>query len=152
MIYWLIGQPGCGKTTLAKRLAEKLISIQRPTIHLDGDALRSIFAVPYNKETLGKEWRIEQTRILQRFVAYIADQGINVVVSTVNPYKAVREEFKKSRKDVREIHVWSEDLLTRKDKWVKDFEEPLAEAHIGIKTGGKFNEDHSFAVMWSLLN
>jgi adenylylsulfate kinase len=41
MIYWFTGQPGAGKTTLAKKLVEYL-NVGN-TIHIDGDDLRDIF-------------------------------------------------------------------------------------------------------------
>ena len=125
MIYWFIGQPGCGKTTLAKRLKKLLDAKGVPAIHLDGDDLRQIFAVPYTKENLTKEYRIVQTRCLQRFVAHCANQGVTVIVSTVNPYREIREQFKISRTDMREIYVFTKTPRVRGDFHVKDYEEPL---------------------------
>ncbi len=151
MIYWLIGQPGCGKTTLARRLKKEFDAKGNPSIHLDGDDLRHIFAVPYDKkESFSKEYRIEQTRVLQRMVAYMADQGVDVIVSTVNPYRVVREEFKNSRKDVREFLISTSDTRGREDKWAKDFEEPLTN-YTHVITGGKQTEEDSFRVLYSYL-
>ena len=151
MIYWFIGQPGSGKTTLARRLKVHFDTRRVPSLHLDGDDLRVIFGNSYSKEHFTKEYRIEQTRLLQRLVAHFADQGINIIVSTVNPYKAVREEFKKSRKDVTEIHVWTDDIRGREDRWAKDFEDPIAEPHIGIKTGSGRSVDESFQTLLSYI-
>ena len=123
MIYWFIGQPGCGKTTLAKRLKKYFELQNRPAIHLDGDDLRKIYGNAYGKECFTKEYRLEWTRILQRFTAHLADQGVTVIVSTVNPYKEVREEFKQSRKDVKEIYVFCEGRV-RQEYWVQDYEPP----------------------------
>ena len=36
MIIWLTGQPGSGKTTLAKKIIEELNDVNN-VIHLDGD-------------------------------------------------------------------------------------------------------------------
>lgn len=144
MIYWLIGQPGCGKTTLAKRLSLYLRKLNQPVIHLDGDDLRKIFSVSYEKkENFTKEYRIEQTRALQKFIAHVANQGITVVVSTVNPYRDVREEFKNSRTDVKEFHIFTEEKRGRESFHVLDFENPIVN-YTFIMTGGKFTEDESF--------
>lgn len=147
MIYWFIGQPGCGKTTLAKRLKKTLDSHRIPAIHLDGDDLRKIFEVPYdNRDSFSKEHRSTQTRALQRFVAHVADQGVSVIVSTVNPYRDIREEFKKSRSDVREIYVYTNDIRGREHLHVKNFEKPEL-GYILCRTGEGKSEDEIFGLL-----
>jgi len=150
MIYWLIGQPGSGKTTLARKLKQHFDAEMRPAIHLDGDDLRIIFGNLYSKDHFTKEWRIDQTRTLQKFVAHLADQGVDVIVSTVNPYRDVREEFKNSRKDVVEIQVMTDDIRGRENKFAKDWEPPYSN-HIAIMTGGRFSETDSFKILLSYL-
>ena len=151
MIYWFIGQCGAGKTTLARRLKKEFDAKGNPSIHLDGDDLRKIFEVSYDKkENFSQEYRIEQTRILQKFIDHIADQGVDVIISTVNPYRDVREEFKNSRKDVREIYVSTDEIRGREDKWARDFENPIAN-YIFILTGGIFSVEDSFKHLYSYL-
>ena len=120
MIYTFIGQPCSGKSTLAKMLHKKLPG----SLYLDGDELRRIFKTSNSAEHFTREWREEQTRILQRFVAYIADQGIIVIIATVNPYRNIREEFKKSRKDLMEIYVHKSIERSRESFNVTDYEPP----------------------------
>ena len=151
MIYWMIGQPGAGKTTLAKRLKNEFDAKGNPCIHLDGDDLRKIFSVPYeNRDSFTREYRAEQTKLLQNFVSHISDQGVDVIVSTVNPYRKVRDEFKSSRKDVVEIFVETKDLRGREHLWIKDFEEP-SNNFISIRTGNGRSEEESFKFLYSLL-
>lgn len=151
MIYWFIGQPGCGKTTLAKRLKKYFDDTYIPSIHLDGDDLRKIFAVPYgDRNNFSKEYRSVQTRALQRFVAHVADQGITVIVSTVNPYRDVREEFKGSRNDVVEIHVFTGEIRGRGSYHAPDFELPHSKC-IEVLTGGEWTEDKAFNRLLTFL-
>lgn len=152
MIYWFIGQPGCGKTTLARRLKKKFDADGVAAVHFDGDELRKLFGVSYaKKKNFTKKYRIEQTRLLQQLVAHISDQNVHVIVSTVNPYCAVREEFKKSRKDVKEIHIHTDDIRGRESYFVKDFEPPQP-PYTSILTGSGFDEDYSFALLCSHLS
>jgi len=56
MIYWFYGQPGAGKTTLARALKEHLeYNNHRVVQHIDGDEMRSIF----NNTDYSKEGRIK---------------------------------------------------------------------------------------------
>ena len=150
MIYWFIGQPGCGKTTLARRLKKHFDANGTPALHLDGDDLRKLYGA-YSAEHFTKEYRIEWNRILQRFTAYFADQGIIVIVSTVNPYRDVREEFKAARKDLKEIYVHTDEVRGRENFHVKDFEAPETN-YTSIKTGDGRSEDESFQIFVSQLS
>lgn len=136
MIYWFIGQPECGKTTLAKMFKQRAFTT---TMYFDGDDLRKIFGNSYSPEHFTRKWREDQTRILQGLVAYIADQGFDVVVATVNPYRNIREEFKQARKDIREIYVHKTDVRSRDKFKAQDYEEPL-ENFISINTTGSTPE------------
>ncbi len=129
MIYTFIGQPASGKTTLAKMLHKRLTG----SLYLDGDELRCIFKTNNPAEHFTREWREEQTRILQRFIAYIADQGITVIIATVNPYRNIREEFKKLRTDILEIYVHKNVRRSREGFNAIDYEPPT-ENFIDIDT------------------
>lgn len=134
MIYWFIGQPGTGKTTLAKKLKQHFDISCKPSIHLDGDDLREIFGGTYKAEHFTKEYRDTNTRKLQNFVEYIEKQGIHVIVSTVSGNRIIREELKERNSNVVEIFVKSSKSHVREDRAYADFELP-PENTITIDTG-----------------
>lgn len=146
MIYWFIGQPGCGKTTLAKGLKRQLNAIGEAAIHLDGDDLRHIFGGTYKTEHFTKEYRDTNTRKLQMFVEYMENQGVHVIVSTVNSDRNIREELKKRNPRVVEIYVVNSGPHVRESNKYKDFDEPL-ENFIKIDTNG-LTPDEALKIIW----
>jgi len=119
MIYWFTGQPGAGKTSIAK----SLISNQpKNTFHVDGDDLREIF----NNKDYSESGRRKNIELAQHITHFLHNKGNNVIVSLVSPYRDQREEFKsKFGKDIIEIYVHTENLRGREDFHVKNYEEPL---------------------------
>ena len=92
MIIWLTGQPGSGKTTLAKGLINKIShnnsSLQ--IINLDGDDLRTINK---NKD-YSREGRIKNISTAISIIRFLANKNYICVVSIVAPYKFLRDELK----------------------------------------------------------
>ena len=81
-VFWLFGRSGAGKTTLAKRLHDGLADRKVPVFYLDGDEMRSGLT-----SDLGftPEARLENHRRIAEVARLAADQGFNVVVSTMAP-------------------------------------------------------------------
>ena len=79
MIWWITGNTGSGKTTLAKKMTG--------TIVLDGDELRNCWSLGFSKED-----RWEQNMRAARLAKMLEKQGYDVVVSTICPYKDLRKE------------------------------------------------------------
>jgi adenylylsulfate kinase-like enzyme len=149
MIYWFIGQPGCGKTTLAKTLKTEFNSKGVAAVHLDGDNLRVIFGGLYKSEHFTQDYRDKNTRTLQQLVEHIESQGVFVIVSTVNGNRAVREELKKRNNKVVEIYVVNSGPHVREDRHYKDFEPPL-EKFVFVDTNG-LTPDEALKSIWTKL-
>ncbi len=79
MIWWLTGNSGAGKTTLANRIKDVVV--------LDGDELRHCWKLGFSKED-----RREQNLRTARLAKMIDKQGYDVVISTICPYKDLRKE------------------------------------------------------------
>ena len=118
MIYWFTGQPGAGKTSIAKSLMEKL---SNNTFHVDGDDLREIF----NNKDYSESGRRKNIESAQHLTHFLHNKGNNVIVSLVSPYKDQREDFKnKLIGSIIEVYVHTENIRGREDFHVKNYEEP----------------------------
>jgi adenylylsulfate kinase-like enzyme len=136
MIYWFIGQPGCGKTSIAKALKSQFDALGNPSIHFDENELKVIF-------------KDINTRKLQLFVEHIEKQGVDVIVSTVNGDRAIREELKQRNKRVIEIYVVNSGSHVREERKYDDFQEPL-ERFITIDTNDISPTD-ALRILWNKL-
>jgi adenylylsulfate kinase len=126
MIYYLIGQPHAGKTTLSKLLKDRLYP--QNIIQIDGDDLRDIFQ---NKD-YSDEGRRNNIRRAQDIAMFLNAKGIDVIMSLVSPYKDLRDEFKE-KCNVIEIYVHTDDIRGRESFHVENYEKPT-ENYIDINT------------------
>ena len=141
MIFWFTGQPGHGKTTLAKALIAHLRDQGTEPFHVDGDDLRALTAnADYSRA--GREANIRRA---QTIAHYLQNQGRTVVVSLVAPYRDIREELK-AHAQVTEVYVHTTEQRGREDKHAKDYEAPLAN-FIEIDTTKQAVEDSLKALL-----
>jgi len=133
MIYVLYGQPGSGKTTLGKLLAERL---ETPFI-IDGDEFRNMLSnTGYGRE--GREQNIRSANAVATYLTQIDWLCPPVIMSLVNPYQELRAELRRQNTG-RVIEVMlssSRDL--RKEYHVEDFEKGSPECV--LKTDGKVED------------
>lgn len=92
MIIWISGNTGSGKTYLAN----KLIPLMSNIVHLDGDVMRTV----WKDLGLSKEDRWENNLRNARLAKIFNDQGFNVIVSVIAPYRKLREEIDKICKPI----------------------------------------------------
>lgn len=135
MIYWFTGQPGAGKTTMAKELITYLNNPK--VVHIDGDDLRDIFKNKDYSET-GRRKNIERAQDIARFMN---EKGYTVIVSLVSPYKDQRETFKKENNMI-EILVKTDEIRGREGFHVKEYNPPTDD-YIELDTTNK-RVDESF--------
>ena len=144
MIYWFTGQPGHGKTTLAKAMLDHLVSKGIEAFHVDGDDLRALTTnADYSRG--GRENNIRRAQLLAH---YLQSKGHTVVVSLVAPYRDIREELKAAT-DVTEVYVHTTETRGREEKHASDYEAPLTD-FIDIDTTGKSVEESLQEVIASL--
>jgi adenylylsulfate kinase len=152
MIYWLTGQPAHGKTVLGKKLHNFLKTEQRnwrkDVFHLDGDDLRQL---TINKD-YSEQGRINNIRNAQMIAEYLHNNGCDVVVSLVAPYRWLREEFKEKigYSNFQEIYVHTSEPRERDHFKVEDYEPPVVE-FIDIDTT-QDSPQESFSKIINYLN
>ena len=138
MIYLFTGQPGSGKTTLAKKLQMWLqtdkANWRKSVFHIDGDQLRELFPnTDYSKEgrykNIGKAFDIAK---------YLDVSGNDVVISLVSPYRELREKFKSECK-VQEVYCHTKKIRGREDKFALDYEPPI-EFYVDLDTSDGADE------------
>ncbi|MEN3045437.1 MAG: adenylyl-sulfate kinase [Candidatus Hydrothermales bacterium] len=99
---WLTGLPCSGKTTIAKKLAEKLVERNKDVEVLDGDLIRNFL----NKD-LGftREDRMENMRRVSFLSELLTRHGVNVIVALVSPYREGRQRARESIPNFIEVYV-----------------------------------------------
>ncbi len=120
MIIWLTGQSGSGKTTLANELQKNALP---NAFRIDGDDLRALFK---NKD-YSKGGRMDNVRTAQRIARYLNNQGMDVIVSLVSPFRFQRDRFKEDG-DVVEVYVHydkEKEVRGREHFYLSDYEKPI---------------------------
>lgn len=118
MICLMTGQPGAGKTTIAKKMIE--LSSEEWFL-IDGDNIRELFEnKDYSK--LGREKNI----ILSYNIAtYLESNQKNSIISLISPYKQLREELKNKHNNLLEVYVYTNNIRDREKYFVSDYEKPI---------------------------
>ena len=140
MIIWLTGQPGSGKTTIC----EEILKIRDYRVfHVDGDDLRDLFENKDYSET-GRRKNIE---LAQQIAQYLHNQGKDVLVSLVSPYKDQRDRFKEKMGDnLVEVYIHTTEIRGREDFFVKEYERPT-ERYLSINTTNESVEESTKKVL-----
>ncbi len=138
MIYLFTGQPGSGKTTLAKKLQMWLQTDKKnwrkSVFHIDGDELRELFPnTDYSKE--GREKNIQKAFDIAK---YLDSCGSDVVISMVSPYIELREQLKSNCK-VQEIYCHTKKIRGKENFFALDYEPPV-EFYIDLDTSKQPDE------------
>ena len=100
MVIWLIGMSASGKTTIGKKLYEKLNLSEEKWIFLDGDTFRNILG-----EDIGHtiEDRRKNAYRISRFCEFLSSQNINVIACVLSIFHDNQQYNKDNIADYKDI-------------------------------------------------
>ena len=116
-LYWITGLAGAGKSTIGRRLYERLKEQKPNVVFLDGDVLRNIFANPLGHSL---DDRKTLALIYSNLCRMLVDQQIDVVCATMSLFKEVHSYNRKHMRRYYEIFVdcQIEELIRRDQKGI----------------------------------
>ena len=118
MIIWFTGQPGSGKTTLAKEIIKKFDHDK--VVHIDGDDLRDVL----DNKDYSEKGRRKNIQFAIDMAKVLEDKGFIVIVSLVSPYRDMREKLKMGR-NIAEFYCHTTEIRGREDYFAKGYQPPL---------------------------
>jgi len=100
-VVWMTGLSGAGKTSIAKKVAEKLQAKGLKTEHLDGETIRDLFPdTGFSKPEVNEH--IKRVGLL---AGRLENKGVFVVASFISPYKESREFVRDLCKNFIEVYI-----------------------------------------------
>jgi bifunctional enzyme CysN/CysC len=99
---WFTGLSGAGKTTITQAVYEKLWAKGLKVEVLDGDVVRHQLSKDLG---FSKEDRDENIRRIGFIARLLNKNGVIVLVSAISPYRAIREEVRRTVGDFLEVYV-----------------------------------------------
>ena len=148
MIVVIFGQPGSGKTTLGKILAEKIDNSVMPSFYMDGDEVRHVF-----KDTdYSRGGRLINTRRMVEIAHYLSVE-YSVVVSAVMPYSPARIWLEQNNNNVFWVYLTYKGERGKEDFWVSDFEQPIEKLQnfLHIDTS-EHDEKECIDLIWKMVS
>jgi len=114
-VYWITGLAGAGKTTISKRLYERLKERRDGVVLLDGDSLREAFGHDLGYSTAD---RYANAMRYARLCRMLSEQGLDVVCATISMFHACRDWNRAHIARYCEVYVRAsaETLATRDQK------------------------------------
>jgi adenylylsulfate kinase len=100
-VVWLTGLSGSGKSTVARRVVERLAARGEAVEYLDGDAIRDVFPAT----GFSREERDAHVRRVGWVASRLERHGVTVVASLISPYRASRDFVRGLCGRFLEVHV-----------------------------------------------
>jgi len=92
-VIWLMGMTASGKTTIARKVVEKLKEKNITLMHYDGDEIRDMFGGGHG---FSEEDRFRVVKNLAHLANKSAKEGFNVIISALTAHEKARQYVKES--------------------------------------------------------
>lgn len=113
LVIWFTGLSGAGKTTLSHRLARELRLRQRHATVLDGDELRAKLSPELGFSRADRDANVRRIGYVAKL---LAEAGACAITATISPYRAVRDDQRRSIKNFFEVYCRCDlDVLSARD-------------------------------------
>lgn len=99
---WLTGLPSSGKSTLARHLEKRLVTLGVRTQVLDGDEIREGLSRGLG---FSREDRDENIRRIAFVAKLLTRNGVVTIIAAISPYRAARAQARRSIEQFVEVHV-----------------------------------------------
>lgn len=102
MVIWIIGLSASGKTTLGRKIDEKLKRFEKNTVFLDGDMIRDVMG---NDLGFSIEDRWKNAQRISKLCWHLEKQGLNVVCSILSIFHESQKWNRENFDDYNEIYL-----------------------------------------------
>jgi adenylyl-sulfate kinase len=113
LVVWFTGLSGAGKSTLSRQLASELRLRNRHATVLDGDEIRGYLSPGLGYSRADRETNVRTVGFVAKL---LAEAGACAITATISPYRAMRDEQRRSIKNFFEVHCRCElEILAARD-------------------------------------
>ncbi len=113
LVVWFTGLSGAGKSTLSRHLASELRLRNRHAAVLDGDEIRGYLSPGLGYSRAERETNVRTVGFVAKL---LAEAGACAITATISPYRAMRDEQRRSVKNFFEVHCRCElEVLAARD-------------------------------------
>ena len=142
ILFWITGLSGAGKTSIAKKLLNKIKKKYGPTIIISGDDLRKIFEL---KKYSFRE-RLKLSEKYCKLSKFITDQKINLIFATVAMMDKPRKWNRRNIKNYIEIYIKSDVKKIIKEKKKKIYFNKKNTNLVGINVKAEFPKNSDIVI------
>ena len=109
-VIWFTGLPAAGKTTLARLCQQRLRAEGCEVVLLDSDELRAFLTPEPTYQEAERDWLYG---VFARLAAWLAAEGINVLIAATANKRAYREAARAQIDRFAELHVRCDPAICR---------------------------------------